>query len=64
MDVNATLAELREMTTRNNAEWDAAGPFTLRAVDHDAYRFAELFGALDEWIVEGGHLPRDWRQGI
>lgn len=48
MDPNATLDELREIT-------DKCAP-------SDMDRAAELFRALDEWIVKGGFLPKPWHR--
>lgn len=48
MDINAVLTELRNLSARR--ELDA----------HDAYRLAELFNALDEWMRKGGYLPAVW----
>jgi hypothetical protein len=59
MDANATLAELRVLTTimaageGTDAEWAA-----------DAERVAELFTALDEWIMRHGFLPMDWHRAL
>ena len=54
MDPNATLIELRELSL---------------AVLHDtsnlaAYRMAELFQALDEWMLNGSFSPQEWARPI
>jgi len=58
MDVNAALAELRELT----AAWERAGsrgPWS----EADADRAIELARDLDQWISRGGFLPADWAAG-
>ena len=58
MDVNAALAELRELT----AAWEAAGShgtFTVEQAD----RTIELVRDIDEWITKGGFLPAAWQRG-
>jgi hypothetical protein len=50
MDVNETLAQLRLL----------ALPLSLRGDCPDCDRMAELFEALDQWIMSGGFLPHDW----
>lgn len=52
MDPNQTLADLRELVS------EADGAKALSSAT--GYRFAELFDALDGWIVSGGFLPSDW----
>jgi hypothetical protein len=55
MDVNATLAELRELT----AAWEAAGsrgPWTTQQAD----RTIELAADLDAWMSRGGFPPAAW----
>lgn len=51
MDPDAILAELREMVADINC--DNHHSSTTR-------RLAEKIEDLDEWIVRGGHLPKDW----
>jgi hypothetical protein len=51
MDPNATLTRLRELVAA-----ERRGPLT----PDQGRDFAELFDALDEWIVRGGFLPADW----
>jgi len=56
MDVNAALAELRELT----AAWERAGsrgPWT----EADADRAIELARDIDGWITRGGFLPDAWQ---
>ena len=58
MDVNAALAELRELT----AAWEAAGShgtFTVEQAD----RAIELARDLDGWVSRGGFLPDAWAAG-
>lgn len=54
MDVNATLAEAREIAARIDAL------LLHDAEPADADRLASLFLALDQWLSRGGFLPRDW----
>jgi hypothetical protein len=59
MDVNATLIELRALTVAvlsqdgTDAEWTC-----------NAERVAELFAALDGWIMRSGFLPSDWHRAM
>lgn len=49
MDPDITLDQLREAMS------------ILADSDHPLDReAAELFGALDDWIMRGGFLPTDW----
>lgn len=50
MDPNVALYELRKLVKRIE-EYD---------FQPDAERFAELFGALDEWLSHGGFEPSEW----
>lgn len=55
MDVNAALAELRDLI----AKWQAAGsrgPWTEAQAD----RTIELIADLDAWISKGGFPPDAW----
>lgn len=55
MDVNAALAELRELT----AAWEAAGsrgPWTVEQSD----RAIELARDIDAWMSRGGFPPAAW----
>jgi hypothetical protein len=56
MDPNATLAEIREITSlhQQGEIADALDSFD---------RLAELTFALDEWISKGGFLPAAWAAG-
>lgn len=66
MDPNAALEELRKLT--RNLEKPATvivldnGAQYLSEIDHEAVanRIAELFDALDNWLVSGGFLPTAW----
>ena len=51
MDPEETLAELRRIA----ATYDEPS-----IEDRDAYRMAELFRGMDEWLSKGGFLPRAW----
>jgi hypothetical protein len=52
MDVNATLARIRELSS----------PLAVLDAD-EAAELAELIHALDEWISTGGFLPAAWQRG-
>ena len=68
MDPNATLAQLRELSklalpdeaNASDASEDLADAFN-DATDRLA-ELANLFEALDGWIMKGGSLPKDWAQ--
>jgi hypothetical protein len=49
MDPNAALQELQS--------WALA---TIKDQDVDHERAAEVFSALNDWLVSGGFLPNDW----
>lgn len=53
MDPNANLKEQLEIARAilSDDEYDTG---------YDAVRLAELVEALNEWIVKGGFLPKDW----
>lgn len=53
MDPDATLTELRELY---NDLQDG------RLLAPDGERAVELFDALDNWLMDGGFLPRAWRR--
>jgi hypothetical protein len=48
VDPDAALAEIRSLT-KSASTYD------------DWHRLAELVTALDEWLTNGGSLPRAWR---
>jgi hypothetical protein len=58
MDPNANLEEARRIADRllNQDAEDGSDV-------EDGRRLAELVQALDEWIMKGGFLPRDWQKG-
>jgi hypothetical protein len=58
MDVNAALAELRELT----AAWEAAGSRGIFTVEQ-ADRAIELARDIDAWVSKGGFLPAPWAAG-
>ena len=54
MDPDATLEELRELYNDwqdGNLDPDKAGDFVT------------LFDNLDNWIISGGFLPKEWSSG-
>jgi hypothetical protein len=53
MDVNATLAAIREITARNRDKDFMS--------DDDALSLVELFDALDGWLSKGGFQPDEWQ---
>jgi hypothetical protein len=52
MDVNATLARIRELSS----------PLAVLDAD-EATELAELISALDEWMSTGGFPPAAWQRG-
>jgi hypothetical protein len=52
MDPDANLAEQRELIAKY-----ARGEFT----EGDTDRLVELAAALDNWLFNGGFIPKDWR---
>lgn len=58
MDPNECLAQLRELAAKTVGEQHP----NLDAEAASAYRMAELFEGLDQWIKRGGFLPDDWKQ--
>lgn len=52
MDVDATLAEIRELTNREVKE---------RLTEVETQRLRELFDYLDTWLSAGGYFPAAWR---
>lgn len=66
MDPNETLRRLRA----NLAEvWGLCESWPLNLTQLDriqglACEYAELFEALDTWILHGGALPSDWRVNV
>jgi hypothetical protein len=56
MDPNVTLAEIRELINKWQA--DTQGEI---AGDHFAEELVEKIDNLDRWIRAGGFLPADWR---
>lgn len=58
MDPDATLAELR----RRVSEYLHRSHTALGRIDDtDCDLIAELFDALDHWLVQGGYMPDAWR---
>jgi len=53
MDPDETLTELRELYNH----WQDGNLF-----ESDGERAVELFDALDNWLTDGGFLPRAWRR--
>lgn len=55
MDPNETLDEIRDLVARMNGGLYAPAMLAASA------EVAEKFAALDEWMSNGGFLPRDWQ---
>ena len=53
MDPDATLKEMRELAIMLADSRDIDG--------EQCVHLAELFLALDRWIMNGGFMPRSWR---
>lgn len=61
MDVNATLAKLREIIKFADMAPVMNDPVAAAAILATAAgEFEEQFKALDEWLSKGGFLPTDW----
>jgi hypothetical protein len=59
MDPNANLKEQLELA-KNILEYPAQSD--MDTINGDAERLAELVLALDEWISNGGFLPKRWQK--
>lgn len=57
MDPNANLAEQRRLVARISSTKQGLGADAI-----DALRLVELVDALDSWIMNGGALPRAWKE--
>lgn len=58
MDPDATLREMRELSSKMQKEYQDEDS---NGIDQEnADRLAELFQALDEWISRGGTKPYAW----
>lgn len=64
MDVNATLAELRELVEAahetENGYQDSCEFVTLDSVLCSLIEMADRVEALDGWLTRQGMLPEDW----
>lgn len=65
MDPNETLRRLRQLAEYGRqlerpdaAAGDGYGGYTWRQLAHEQ---AELFQALDEWLMRGGFAPKAWQ---
>jgi len=59
MDPEKALEELRELAKQIIAVEEGTHSFEI---PEDAVEMAEKFQELDEWIMSGGFLPKDWRR--
>lgn len=57
MDPNAAIEELRHLSSQLNGDNDDDGEHSPIDVD----RFVELWDGLDQWISNGGFLPKAWQ---
>jgi hypothetical protein len=69
VDPDSNLEEQRDIAREINAIRDAmtddgATTEQLEALEHRAFRLAELVEALNTWICRGGALPLGWVKGI
>jgi hypothetical protein len=55
MDPDATLAMLRDLA-------ESVGEYHDSDLGGVAHELADLFGALDQWILRGGYLPAAWER--
>lgn len=58
MDPNQALIELRAAIEEARTEIAATTPRSLDQIEN----VADLFQALDEWLLAGGFAPREWNQ--
>lgn len=61
MDPDANLDELRKRVAK--AQSCIMAGSSLNKVEDDIERACELFEALDNWLSDGGFLPKDWSVG-
>ena len=64
MDPNETLMCMRECAEE---VWVLTAGIVDESFEHStdrqlAQRQAELFEALDQWLLKGGFLPADWKR--
>ena len=60
MDPNATLEQIRDLYTNLVDLLDEEYAVGRGKFGDDAIRLAELVEALDEWLSNGGFLPKAW----
>jgi hypothetical protein len=53
VDPNEALAEIRLLCAKDQATGESLDP-------HEVEQLVEMFQALDQWLVTGGFLPREW----
>lgn len=60
MDPNYNLKEMRELAAKMIKDYHAEDS---NGIDQeDAASMAELFEALDHWLMKGGFFPKEWRE--
>ncbi|MFJ9365307.1 hypothetical protein ACIRRA_12930 [Nocardia sp. NPDC101769] len=59
MDPNTALAEIRELIKQYNeiGVWDV---HDLRGVVNILIELTDHFHGLDQWLSQGGFLPKEW----
>lgn len=62
MDPNRNLEEQRELIAEIMALEDSGDTSKLNEIASAGAKLAELAQALDEWIRNGGFLPKEWQQ--
>jgi hypothetical protein len=58
MDPNANLKEIRAIVRELTIAGNSGYQFDPRMVN----RLVELVYSLDEWISQGGFMPKDWQK--
>lgn len=60
MDPNATLAQMMSLVETIHQTFEEDGGDHIDP--YDAENLASLVEALNDWIMEGGSLPRAWQR--
>lgn len=60
MDVNATLAEIRKVVAQLNNHIEGRVLMDESTFQDSVTYVADLWDSLDQWMSNGGFLPRPW----
>lgn len=58
MDPNVALEKLRKLCEQDTKDLDEEGLVDL------VYEIQDHFNGLDNWIVNGGFLPKNWKKHL